>query len=117
MTPSDIHQLGKFRRGSYQLGFKMFGKRRSDSNDDIAIVRATRLRRFDASSSGQRIVRYSAPPSCSGMAGKALGRALSNRTPSAGISRHLESLGDPLEEDIDVPSAPFNGSSNGDIDE
>jgi hypothetical protein len=95
----------------------MFGKRRSDSNDDLAFVRATRLRRFDASSSGQRIVRYSAPPSCSGMAGKALGRALSDRTPSTGISRHLESLGEPLEEDIAVPSASFNGSSNGDIDE
>jgi hypothetical protein len=94
----------------------MFEKRRLDSNDDLDFVRATRLRRFDASSSGQRIVRCSTPPSPNGMAGSALGGALSESTPSAGLPIVLESQENPLEDGFAVPPVSLNGSASSDID-
>jgi hypothetical protein len=96
----------------------MAGKRRSDANEDLAFVRATRLRRFDASSSEERTVRSSAVPSRNGMADNALRGVFSDRTLSAGPPRVIESLDSPFEDGLAVPSVSVNGScSNGDIDD
>jgi hypothetical protein len=89
-----------------------------DANNDLVFVRATSLRRFDARSSGQRTLMSSALPSRNGMEENALRAVLSDRTPSAGPPRVLESPENPFADGLAVPPVSVNGSSNnGDIDD
>jgi hypothetical protein len=96
----------------------MAGKRISDANEDLSFARATRLGRFDASSSGQQTVRSNAFPSRKVLADSALRGVLFDGTLSVGHSRVFESLDKPLGDGFAVLSVSVNGSSNNcDIDE
>jgi hypothetical protein len=96
----------------------MVGKRISDANEDLSFARATRLGRFDASSSGQNTIRSNAFPPRKFLADSALRGVLFDGTLSVGPLRVFESPDKPFGDGLAVPSVSVNGSSNNcDIDD